>query len=223
VILTTQVNLDHHVFSKWFALFESLFPLEIQLLSPWFNISSFRRLQMATWSHINDEILEHRSYTVVRVPFGGRARAWRDWFVVFGSNRCKKWRCNVSQPPACFIIVICRFPFWHKITQKTTSSFSEIQTILTLQAVSHFPHHMLCLSCIMKNLWGLWVWTQICDHRPLQLGSTKYYWCWPFLDGETTKTDPSIHSTDVLDVLGLCKGMCRELFMTDSNSLTLAG
>jgi len=111
VILTTQVNLDHLVFSRWFALFESLFPLEIQLLSPWFNISSFRRLQMTTWSHINGEILEHLSHTNIWHPLGGRGRAWRDRLAVFGSNRCRRWRCNISQPPACFIIVICRFSF----------------------------------------------------------------------------------------------------------------
>ena len=50
VILTTQVNLDHLIFSRWFALFGSLFPLEIWLLSRWFLISSFYWLQLAAWS-----------------------------------------------------------------------------------------------------------------------------------------------------------------------------
>ena len=175
MILTAQVNLDHLVFSSWFALFESLFPLEIQLLSLWFNISSFRWLQWATWSYINGEILEHLSHTDIRLPFVGRGRAWWDQFVIFGLNCCTWWRCNVSKPPVCFIIVICWFPFSHKIMQKTTSSFSKIQLIPTLQAVSHFSHHILWWLCIIENLRGLWVWTRICGRRPLHLGSTEHY------------------------------------------------
>jgi len=193
VTLTTQVNLDHYVFSRWFTLFESLFLLEIQLLSPWFNISSFRRLQLATWSHINGETLEYCSHTNIRLPFGGRGRAWRDRFVVFGSNQCRGWRYNISQPPTCFIVVICRFPFWHEITQKITSSFSEIQAILMLQAVSHFSHHMLCRSCIMEKLRGLWVWTWICDHRPSWLDFTEYYW-WLTLFGWRDYEDGPFHT-----------------------------
>jgi len=75
VILTAQVNLDHLVFNRWLTLFESLFLLKIQLMSPWFLISSFGWLQLATWSHTNDEILEQHSHTDVRVPFGGKGWA----------------------------------------------------------------------------------------------------------------------------------------------------
>ena len=42
-------------------LFESLFPLEIQLLSPWYLISSFCWLQLTACSHINSEFFEHHS------------------------------------------------------------------------------------------------------------------------------------------------------------------
>jgi len=44
-----------------------------------------------------------------------------------------------------------------------------------------------------------------------------------FLDGGTKKTDPSPHSTGVLVMLSIGKGMCGELLPTDSNNSTLSG
>jgi len=74
---------------------------------------------------------------------------------------------------------------------------------------------MLCRSCIMKILWGIWVWTRICDCKPSQLGPTKYYRNWLLLDGGTTKTDPSAYSTDVLTCLVEAKAYvesyCRQI------------
>ena len=69
MILTSQINLNHLVFCGRFTLFESLFPLEIKLLSPGFNIKHFNSLfvlQSIDWGHIDGEILEKHPYINTR-------------------------------------------------------------------------------------------------------------------------------------------------------------
>ena len=130
MITTTHIILNYPILSGQFTLFKSLFPLEIELLSPWLSVKCFNSLimlQLIDWSYIDEEVLEKHPHTDIWFPLRWNGGMWRERFVSFGLKR--SGRCNISQPPTCFNVIICWLPFSTKVRRRPRRLFLKFKPL----------------------------------------------------------------------------------------------
>jgi len=156
VCLITHINLNYFIFGWRFALFKMPFPLKLKLLGPWICVewlNVFVLLRLTDRCHVGKELFEDLP------PHWYQSPNWTSLLVAMVGTRqtlilTEEAEWHILTPCMCgqnSWLVFLRY----EELQRYAPPFTKIQTIITVQAVTHSFHHAMCWPRVMKELRGV--------------------------------------------------------------------